>query len=364
MYTHIVGNDHIKEYLKRMVEKRAIGNSLLFAGPGGIGKGLFAQEFAKHLICLDDPHGIHRRKIEAGNHPDIRVYRPEGKIAMHSIDSMRQLSGEVYLSPYEAKWKVFIIHDAERMLAYSANALLKTFEEPSRDSVIILLSSAPERLLPTILSRCRIIHFHMLTEEQIAAIIQQKGKNLEEAKRIAGLSRGSAGNAFRLMEGNGFHSREIILGLLAKGKLPDYAQLTKMAGEISEKIEDSIKPIEEAARTGLAKGLPDDMTAVQKQSLEKEIDGIVSLRLSAEAHELFDIILSWYRDLHVMQFKGAEKLLIHRDYKNEMEQALQRGEALPIEEVQKHIAEAKLALERSTSLNMCLERLFLQLNLL
>ena len=137
MFEDIVGNDQIKEYLKRMVEQRAVANSLLFAGPEGIGKSLFAHALAKMLLGSD-------------SHPDLHVYRPEGKIGMHSIDSMRQFSEDVYLAPFQGQWKVFIIHDAERMLTYSANALLKTFEEPAKDALIILLSSAPAALLPTI----------------------------------------------------------------------------------------------------------------------------------------------------------------------------------------------------------------------
>ncbi len=79
---------------------------------------------------------------------------------MHSIESVRNFIHEVSMAPYGSKYKVFIIHDAERMLPTSANALLKTFEEPSKNSVIILISNHADILIPTILSRCTVVRFN------------------------------------------------------------------------------------------------------------------------------------------------------------------------------------------------------------
>ena len=204
MFDHIIGNEFVKSYLRRVIENNCIGNSILFAGPEGIGKSVFAEAFAKQIICRNDVSGDHQRKLESGNHPDLRVYRPEGKLGMHSIASMRQLSEEVYLAPFEAKNKVFIVHEAERMLSYSANALLKTFEEPALDTVIILLSSAPSSLLSTVLSRCRAIYFQSLSEQDIIAFLMQyHQKEFKEAQEVAMLSQGCIGNAIKLMQEGG-----------------------------------------------------------------------------------------------------------------------------------------------------------------
>lgn len=92
---------------------------------------------------------------KAEHHPDLHFYRPEGKTGMHSIASMRQLCDEVALPPHEAPVKVFIVTEAERMLETSANALLKTFEEPTERTHFILLTHHPERIAPTLLSRAQ-----------------------------------------------------------------------------------------------------------------------------------------------------------------------------------------------------------------
>lgn len=340
MFEHIIGNERVKKYLTRMVEHKRISNSFLFAGPEGVGKSLFAHAFAKLLICSEDPTGNHLHKIESGNHPDIRIYRPEGKVGMHSIASLRQLTSEVYQAPYEAKWKVFIIHDADRMLTYSANALLKTFEEPLPSSIIILISSSPSSLLPTVLSRCQAVYFSALSEEDRTKI----PKNNESGQ---------------------CKLKEVLLSLFAKGPLPTYKQLHEFATNFGNQMEEIKSHIESEVRSSFSQVMgPHELTAMQKQGLEKEVEGVVSMHLAHEIHKIFDIILGWYRDMSLLHVNGNRTYLMHPDYVLDCEQALQRGEMLSIEVVQKAIADARLSFERSTSIPICLENLFLKLNLL
>lgn len=365
MFDHIIGNQKAKDYLTHTAHRGMVGNSLLFAGPDGIGKSLFAEAFAKLLLCQEDPKGLNKHKVESGNHPDIRVYRPEGKIGMHSIASMRQFSEEVYLAPFEAKWKVFIVHEADRMLSYSANALLKTFEEPAQDTIIILLSSSSSALLPTVLSRCRTIYFHPLSEHDIASfVVQRFGKTTEEAELIAYMAQGSIGQAVRLAQEGTNPVRALLLNLLSKGKLNHYKELSGIAAEIAERVDAGKKEIEVEIRKTLLRGSGEDLSASQKQNLEKEVDGAVATHAMQEAYVVFEIILAWYRDLHLFLLKGNASYVMHRDYQEACRLAAERGNILSMEEVQKAIAETRLALERSTSLQICLENLFLKLNLL
>lgn len=132
--------------LSQMIASKQIPHALLFTGRRGAKLDEAARQFASDLI------GKHP-------HPDVREYFPEGKTGMHPIQTLRKLTEEVGFVPYQAEWKVFIIHEAERMLPASSNALLKTFEEPSKRTVIVLLSHHPEKMLPTILSRCRKVEF-------------------------------------------------------------------------------------------------------------------------------------------------------------------------------------------------------------
>lgn len=326
-FDQIQGNEPVKDYIANMVQKQRMGNSLLFAGPEEASKDQFAIALAK-LLMGEAAHA----KIEGGVHPDLHIYKPEGKIGMHNIASMRQFCEEVYMPPYEGTWKIFIIHHAERMLTYSANALLKTFEEPALDSLIILLSSNPNALLPTILSRCRIIRF------------QPVSKSFEQSSKSP--------------------LRAEILTLLSKGKIGTYTELSKHAAQIAEHIEEIQKDEERDLKTELQKMPTDQMNAFQRQALEKETEGIAAMCLNGHAKSVLRTVLSWYRDMHLIHTGARQELLENPDFSHDIIQAYQRGGILPLEVVEKKIKTAMLSLERSTSLNLCLEKLFLELKLI
>lgn len=355
-FAQIIGNEPIKKQLARMIAKRAIGHALCFAGPEGIGKSLFAWALSAQLMEQMDPGKNHPLKIQKGQHPDIHVYRPEGKLGLHSIQSMKEFSDEVYLPPFEASWKTFIIHDADRMLSTSANALLKTFEEPPPRTLIILLSRSKASLIPTILSRCSTLHFQSLSKEEIDAFLKTRTQlNEEERIKIASLAQGSAARAGRLAEGGG-ELRLQLLDLLARSPLGNYRQLKEGVQEINAQIEAAKKQAEEAIELQT-----DQMTASQRNALEKELEGFVATAQAQEATSLFETLLSWFRDLQVLFLGGSRDHLTNPDYFEDLEQIVQRGKFNGLGEIQQAVDEAYLSLKRSTSLTVCLETLFLKL---
>lgn len=361
-FSQIFGNEDIKKQLSHMVTKRAIGHALLFAGPDGIGKSLFAWALAARIMAEYDSEKDHSRKIQSGQHPDVHVYRPEGKLGLHSIQTLRQLSEEVYLPPYEANWKVFIIHDADRMLSYSANALLKTFEEPPPRTLIILLSRSQTALLPTILSRCCTLHFHSLSANLINDFLKQH-YTLDDALcgKIACQAHGSLGRAVRLAE-QGDAIRTLLLNMLAQRPFDHYRALQEGVQVLSEQIDTAKKHAEEAAKEELYKAYTDQLPAQQQHAFEKELEGLIALALAQEAQALFDHILSWYRDVHLLLLGGHPAHLVNPDFQIEIEQAVQRGDFKPLVQVYQAVEEAYLALQRSTPLPLCLENLFLKLD--
>lgn len=346
IFDPLIGNAEVKKALMRMVEKKAIGNSLLFAGPEGVGKGLFALKLAEALLGRKD-------------HPDLHILHPEGKIGLHSIHALRQLSEEVYMAPFQGKWKVFIIHDAERMLPASSNALLKTFEEPAPDTLIILLSSQPTALLPTVLSRCRKLHFRPLEDGEIARFLQEKhAVGSDDARRTAYLAQGSLGKALRLLQGGGDRGRTLLLEQLAKGKFQNYKQLTELVEAVAEEVEHSKAALEEEIN---ATTWTEGLTANQKEGLQKELDGALAMRLFQEGEHLFQACVEWFRDLQLISVNGNRSFLVHRDFENELEQAFHRGEIQPLETVEKAVKEARFALERSSGFSFALESLLLKI---
>ena len=351
VFDGIIGNAHIKQYLNRALDKGVLGQSLLFAGLSGIGKSLFAEACAKKILGLSDL-----------NHPDLHIYKPEGKIGLHSIDSMREFSEQVYLAPYQAPKKVFILHDADRMLSYSANALLKTFEEPSKESVIILLSSSPEALLSTILSRCRHVRFHPLKQEDICHFLKkQEGLSDEQALSLAALAEGSLGKALKLLKSPNQTLRQTLFDALSQGYFRNYQQLLALTKTLSEQMEGIKEEDRESLKAHYDKEIWANLSASQKDLIEKELDGVVATLTQSNFKTLCVDLLSWYRDLHLLSIHASPSYLINQDYQTFMQQALQRGELLPLDFVEKTIKETLLSFQRSTPLAHCLETLLLQL---
>lgn len=360
-FSQLVGNDFVKHCLRRTIDKKTLGHALLFVGLAGVGKSLFAEAVATALIQEDDPEGKHRNKIAMGMHPDIHIYRPEGKLGLHSMQALRQMCEEVYLPPFEANCKVFIIHEADRMLSYSANALLKTFEEPPPRTKIILLSHSQTALLPTILSRCSKFYFEAIPRMTIENYLKERFQADEKLiKCCAGLAQGSLGRAIQLAKRGGDPVRQMILPFLSQGKLKDFKGITQVCGKLVEEIEANRKLLEEESKEYYA-NFKEYATAAQQSSIEKELEGLSAVAYMQETDALFQAILSWYRDLHLLSVNGPRQLMMNADFEIALDQSFQRGEILSLELIQKAIQEAKLALQRSVSLNICLENLFLKL---
>ncbi|MFC3914173.1 DNA polymerase III subunit delta' [Pseudaeromonas sharmana] len=142
-----------------------LAHGWLITGPSGLGQALLAQQMATGHLCAHPattgPCGLcHACQLLArGHHPDLLALGAENERAL-GIDAIRELITKLNATPQLGEGKVAIIHHAERMTEAAANALLKTLEEPAGRSLILLLSEYPDRLLPTIRSRCQRLALH------------------------------------------------------------------------------------------------------------------------------------------------------------------------------------------------------------
>lgn len=313
-FSQILGNDPIKTHLQRSIENKKLNNTLLFFGPDGIGKSLFAKAIAKDLM-LSDPH-----RIDNENHPDYYVFYPEQTSAMHSIEKIRFLIEEVYKPPFEAASKVFVIHDAESMLPSSANALLKTLEEPTLDSTIILLVSNKQALLPTILSRCMTFSFMPLLEEQIKKYLLDNFQiDHEMAHKASKRAEGSLGAAILLVQDEAYKEKETLLLTI----LQDSASLLESADKIQSLIDEEKK---------------------EKTFQKKHVDLLLAQ------------ILLWQRDCYHVRYG---KDLFFPEYKEIIE--FQSASVPSFDKIKKSLTNLEFALERNVKLSSCLINFFLEL---
>ena len=217
-FDDFIGNRSILETVRDQLATGRLRHSMLFAGVTGIGKWTLAQFVAKACNCVRLQNDFCNscpscQRVSENAHPDVRNVAPDGQFI--KIDQMRSLSREVFFKPFEGRRRVFIIDEAEKFKDESANSILKTLEEPPDTSILILITSRPNDLLPTIRSRCQIYRFAPLPAEDIERLLQGRTScSAEERRLLARISGGSLGKALTVDPAAYRMQRDEMLALL------------------------------------------------------------------------------------------------------------------------------------------------------
>ncbi|NOQ52579.1 MAG: DNA polymerase III subunit delta' [Desulfuromonadaceae bacterium] len=238
-FDSIIGHKQQIDILQRSLKNQRIAHAYLFDGPDGVGKRLVALALARALFCQtgdgcgDCPPC---RKVDHNNHPDLHLVDAEGTSI--KIDQVRSLQQDLSLRPLEGKYKVCLIDGAEQLNPAAANALLKTLEEPQPNTVIILLTSQPEKLLPTIRSRCQRLPFHRLPKQRLTEILANRLELDEtEASILAALSEGSFQKALGKNKGLYLERRRDLLRSLLSLSSGSIIPLFSLAEELAAEKE-------------------------------------------------------------------------------------------------------------------------------
>ena len=324
MFKNLIGNDHVKQMLKRLLANGRVPNSLLFAGDEGVGKRQFALELARSFICTDplDGEGCggcasctrvdtfiipeptdktkdEFKKVFFGKHSDV------GKIVTYKrtilVDAIRDLEKHANFRPYEAKARFFIIDNAEKMNDESSNALLKTLEEPSSTTHIFLITSRPDSLLPTIRSRCQTIRFAPVAADEIQQFMtEEKAFTHDEARLAARFARGSIGRAVSINVGQFREQRDRMLGVVRNAiKTGDRAALLRASEEMNdaknkERYEENIDILESLIHDVWTLTVSGDAARLANTDVSDELSKLAEF---AATHDL----PSWLRKIETMR---------------------------------------------------------------
>jgi DNA polymerase-3 subunit delta' len=229
-FSQIFGHHALLDLLRRSVDRRRVPQSLLFAGPDGVGKRTTALAMAQALNCPKQAHGDACgtcgtcTRIEKGQFSDV-VLIEKGDEASLKIDVVRaRLLEQIGYRPFEGTRRVFIIDPADDLTEQAQDALLKTLEEPPPSAIIVLISAYPDTLLATIRSRCRRLRFGALTEADVARVlIERRGFDPVAARARAAASGGSVARALDIEEDEFDDDRAAAMGMLeaaARGTAP------------------------------------------------------------------------------------------------------------------------------------------------
>lgn len=286
MFSDFPEQTKVTQLLQRSLERNRLAHAYLFSGDAPDELEGMARTLAKTLNCLAPPrraaHGLPLdccdrcdscRRIDQANHPDVFFVRPEKRSRVTSIDQIRELMRTVNLKPTMAEYKVGVIVAANRLSAPAANAFLKTLEEPPAKSILILLTTQPQRLLETILSRCLRLSF---AGERLHLEAGQTGW-------LAGFSSAAGAGA------GGLLGRYRLLGLILKKLGEQRAEIEKALGALS--------PLERY----------DDLEPGMRDKLEEELAAAIEAEYRRQRTDLIGVLHWWLRDVWLETLaQGAE----------------------------------------------------------
>ncbi|ULH14588.1 DNA polymerase III subunit gamma/tau [Deinococcus sp. KNUC1210] len=240
-WDQVVGQEHVKDVLKAALEQGRVGHAYLFSGPRGVGKTTTARLIAMTANCTTPgikPCGECESclSVRAGNHPDVLEIDAASN---NSVDDVRELREKVGLSAMRGGKKIYILDEAHMMSRAAFNALLKTLEEPPSHVIFILATTEPEKIIPTILSRCQHYRFRRLTPQEVAGklagIAATEGVQAEpEALNLIGrLADGAMRDGESLLERMLAAGQDVTrAGVEAALGLPPGEQMRNMAGAL------------------------------------------------------------------------------------------------------------------------------------
>lgn len=280
-YDALTGHDDAVRFLVSAAKKDRVSHAWIFQGEKGCGKGKLAFLFAMALLC-EEKDGLpcmacrSCRRAEHGNHPDIITVKPEKTNTLSVDDIRQQVAKDASVKPYESRYKIYIIPEADRMTVQAQNALLKTLEEPPAYCIILLLASNADAFLPTITSRSITLNLRPVRDSLVKEyLVSNYGMREEDAALYAAFARGNIGRAKLLASDEAFASR----------------------------TEESISYLTDSRRLDAA----EQLDFVKKMTADKK-----------EIDFYLELMTMWFRDVLLYKASGNTEDLIFADRKEDI----------------------------------------------
>jgi len=319
IWDSIVGQEEAITQLREAIRNKELSHAYLFFGSGGTGKQLAAKAFAAAVNCPDQGCAkcLNCHKILNGLHPDVVFFEPEGNF--FTIEQVRELQHEVGLKPFETQTKVYVLDEVDKMTREAANSLLKTLEEPPPHTIFILLTSNPDGLLSTVISRCQTVRFKPISKTTLANhLVEQCRLEEEDAELFARLSGGLLSKAIELATSDSKHDwRKSILTIIEGMSLSDSLDLADAAEGIVTEVKKSLDKLKKEQKKEIEGAQEIALNPAHTKKIKSVLNKKHKRRLGREERRGYDealfVFSSWYRDLTVLRETNNPDLLVNVD---------------------------------------------------
>lgn len=318
----IVGQEQIKEHMKQAIKMDKVSHAYIIQGELGAGKEFLAKVFVKALQCEKgeiEPCEECRscKQVESKNHPDVIWVSHEKPNSIGVEDIRKQVNNDMDIKPYYGPKKIYIIQDCEKMTMQAQNALLKTLEEPPAYGMILLLTTNVEALLPTIVSRCVVLHMHPVEDSKIESFLMKELQIPDyKAHVCAAFARGNVGKAKTLAKSEDFdHIKEEAISLLKYVHDMEIAEIVAAIKKISD--------------------------------------------YKLDVNNYLDILSVWFRDILLFKATKDANSLIFKEEIQYIRKIADRSSYEGIENVLEALDKAQLRLKSNVNFELTMELLFL-----
>ncbi|NLU41701.1 MAG: DNA polymerase III subunit delta' [Firmicutes bacterium] len=326
LHSGIVGQDYAQRMLANTIKRKRVPHAILLWGPVGTGKLSLAWSYAAALNCTGRGESVSAcgscpscHAIATQNHPDVRLTEPDGQYI--KIDQIRDVIEAVSYRSYFGGWKVWILRHADRMRDEAANSLLRVLEDPPAGTVFLLTAENLYSMLPTVISRCRLVRFNPVPQREIESLlIDRRGVPPEKARLLSVLCGGSVGAALEACSDESLEDERVAL----------IQGIRDLAGKPVWEVLDA------SARVG---------DGAKRASLDR------SLR----------ILECWYRDLLVYRTTRGEDSIANLDMLDQIRSDAKKCSVADLLTRLKGISEARMQLAANANAGLVMDNLFMTL---
>jgi len=319
VFDDLVGQDRVASFMRAAVESGQVSHAYLFVGPPGSGKATAARSLACAIICDDNGCGTCGEcyRIRRGGHPDVHLIEPEGA-AGYLKEQVQEIIHDVSLSPIDGTHKVYIVSSADLFNDASANAFLKTLEEPPGDVIIVLMAHSFDAVLPTIASRCQVVRFRRIPPSESTAILVAKtGADPDEAAAALAAAGGVVARARDFLASPPRReARAAILRILKDLQYADDLDVLVAAKELLAAVKAPLEDVK-AAQSVEATQRSDFMGRGGNKALEDRHKRELTAREREGVGEVLNVAESWLRDCLVLS-QGVDELVVNKDAQDAM----------------------------------------------